>query len=314
MGQGSRSSQAPLDAVQYIDTQIDKELQDTAHIAKAVGELTVPSYLFDDGYPDWHPWPYSFEGIIRAFLFMRVTGRNYEDMHRDLRQRPILAHYFGLEQPPDRSVYSRAWRKRFNDDLRQFVEQAAEAILAAAHNARVPTKRLQQFSKDEDDTSELDEHQIKRTTRLGRRYAFKSFQSDRAANAKYPDECFYELQSYMSMTSCGTPQGARRFAHTSTREETPHGDTHLRTIKKFDEGQILGNFHRAAERTVNALKQTSALREPVTVAIDITEEPYWGEGMRRTSGSGKGDSVAYTTAHKYATLTVVGKNALLYWV
>lgn len=251
--------------------------------------------------------------MVKAFLFMKVTGRNYEDMHRDLRQRPVLVDAFGFARAPHRSAYSRTWRNRFGSDLQRFIEKAAEVIKQEAQNSGVPESRLAPPAEPQDRTNDdsnqhFSDGQINQTIRLARQHGLRSFDSGRAENATYSDTCFWELLGFLCMAACGTPQGARRFATHSNRQQTPHGDTLLRTVKQFDEQEILDDFHGAATALVDALKQTSALREPVNVAIDITEKPFWGESMDRTCGS-KTDE--YPAVHKFATLTVVGVNAPL---
>jgi hypothetical protein len=70
--------------------------------------------LLDDGYPEWHPAPHSFEGMLRLFLYRELTGESY----RGLTKYPELVSVFGLEKIPDESVLSRAWRNRFDDTTR----------------------------------------------------------------------------------------------------------------------------------------------------------------------------------------------------
>ncbi len=66
-------------------------------------QLEGPFDLLDDGYPEWHPAPHSFEGMLRLFLYREFTGESY----RDLTRHPELGDTFGLEKIPDESVLSR---------------------------------------------------------------------------------------------------------------------------------------------------------------------------------------------------------------
>ena len=69
-----------------------------------------------DSYPDWHPAPYSFDGMIRLFLYHEFTGASY----RQLETYPELATAIGLTKTPDESVLSRTWRNRFTDGVREY--------------------------------------------------------------------------------------------------------------------------------------------------------------------------------------------------
>jgi hypothetical protein len=87
----------------------------------AIRQLAGPFDLLDDGYPVWHPAPYSFEGMVRLFFYRELTGEGY----RGLTRYPELAETFDLERIPDESVLSRTWRNRFDDTTREFVTTAA---------------------------------------------------------------------------------------------------------------------------------------------------------------------------------------------
>lgn len=313
MGKDSQVDKAPLSAVEAVREQFASLIQEEVSIATAIGKIEIPLTHFEDGYPEWHPWPYPLEAMIRAFLYMRVTGTNYEAFGRELGRWSHLPRDLGLERAPDPSTFSRAWRHRFDDRLREFVRQASEAIYEEAES-NVPSKRLAAPTPTEDEQrgGRFTGEQIRRTVRLGQKHAFSSFDSGRADNAMYEDGVFYELQSFLCMNECGTPQGSRRFQRHSPRDETPHGDTHLRTVKKFDEEAILRNYHKAVERMIEVLRHEGGLREPVTVAIDTTEEPFWNpEGMDRTGWTKRPNEVAYQRAHKWATLSIIGDDAPL---
>jgi len=69
---------------------------------------------------------------------------------------------------------------------------------------------------------------VKRATDLG----FSEFTADRASNATYPLETYFERQGYLNMSRARTMTASRRFARFSEREKVPHGSSHNRTIKK----------------------------------------------------------------------------------
>jgi hypothetical protein len=131
----------------------------------------------------------------------------------------------------------------------------------------------------------------------------------------------------------------------SRRENTPHGDTHLRAIKKlakptgrqsslseyvetgqtrrndpwrqvFDE--IQDGFSTAVSNTVGRLQQTDRFREPVVAAIDITDTVFYPSPWDPNEEDGtRSDYPAPVNGlkekgeygYQFATLTIVGDMA-----
>ncbi|WP_227133115.1 transposase [Halorubellus salinus] len=283
----------------------------------ALRQLAGPFDLLDDGYPEWHPAPHSFEGMLRLFLYRELTGESY----RGLSKYPELASVFGLEKIPDESVLSRTWRNRFDDATREFVTTAAHYVIKEIHDRDILVPEARRKAevvtpdKDpsalpdepaEDDPREFTTEQIQRTTRLARDHGFDGFDSGRAGNATYEDTRFFELQTFMGMVGCGTPQGANRFQYRHRSVDSPHGDTHLRAVKQFDPETLIEGFDTAIERLISVIESEASFRRPVTAAIDITTIPYYGdvEGMSMVSGTKETDVRAF----KFATLSIIGQN------
>jgi len=283
----------------------------------ALRQLAGPFDRLDDGYPEWHPAPYSFEGMVRLFLYRELTGESY----RALARYPELADVFWLEKIPDESVLSRTWRNRFDDATREFVTTAAHYVVKEIHDRdlNVPEARpkAEVVTPDQDPSALPDEpaedealefttEQIQRTTRLARDHGFDGFDSGRAANATYEDTQFFELQTFMGMVGCGTPQGANRFQYRHGPDRSPHGDTHLRAVKQFGAEALIQGFDVATDRLLSVIESEASFRRPVTAAIDITTIPYYGdvEGMSMVSGTKDTDVRAF----KFATLSIIGHN------
>lgn len=130
---------------------------------------------------------------------------------------------------------------------------------------------------DEDELLEFTTEQIQRTTQLARDQGSERFDSGPAANATYEDTQFFELQTFMVMAGCGTPQGANRFQYRHGPDRTPHGDTHLRAVKQFEPESLVEGFDAALERLIPVIESEASFRRPVTAAIDITTIPYYGD-------------------------------------
>ncbi|WP_158055709.1 transposase [Halorussus halophilus] len=296
--------------------EIRGSLRDGNQLQTSVTEVTIRSGTLDDSYPEWHPAPDSFLGMIRLFIYREITG----DSYRTLAQYQELADAFGLDHVPDESVLSRTWRNRFDGDVREFVTTAAHFVVKEIHEygpsvsavrpkEEITDREDESQPADEDDESagrEFSDEQIHQATRLARDHGFDGFNSGRAQNATYEDTRFFELQTFMGMVGCGTAQGAARFQYRRGEEYGPHGDTHLRAVKQFEPDSLIKGFDRASDRLLSAIASEASFRRPVTAAIDITTIPYYGdvEEMPMVSGTKDGERRAF----KFATLSVIGQN------
>jgi len=213
------------------------------------------------------------------------------------------------------SQSSRTWRNRFNDDVRGYVTASAHCLVKEIHNENlsVPEVRLleevKQSSEETTDTAEnttkFSDEEIYRTTRLAREHGFGPFDSERAHNATYEDTRFFELQTFIGMVGCGTPQG-RPGSSSDEAKSTVPTETPTSEPSKFDPERLLDGFQQATERLLSVIQSESSFRRPVTVAIDITTIRYFGnvEGIPMVSGTKDGEGRAF----KFATLSIVGWN------
>ncbi|WP_284011333.1 transposase [Haloarcula pelagica] len=309
--QASRKTDAYKTGIEIVET-----LRKGASLQTSLSEVTLLTDELVDRYPDWHPAPDSFQGVLRLFIYREITG----DSYRTLETYQELAEPFGLDHVPDEAVLSRAWRNRFDDGVREYVTVAAHYVVKEIHDygpsvtAVRPKEEVTDTTPESADDDEQDEsvgaefsdEQIHRTTRLAREHGFGGFDSGRAQNASYEDTQFFELQAFMGMVRCGTAQGAARFQYRRGEEYGPHGDTHLRAVKQFESEALIEGFDQASDRLLSAIASETSLRRPVTAAIDITTIPYYGdvEGMSMVSGTKEEEERAF----KFATLSIVGAN------
>jgi hypothetical protein len=311
------SRQRRLTDAYSVGITLRERLRKETSLTRAVASLDGPFDTLEDRYPVWHPAPYSFQGMVCLFLYREITGESY----RTLAQYPELADTFDLDRIPDESVLSRTWRHRFDEASREFITTAAHYVVREIHDygpcipAVRPKEEIITPRKDPGEFSEPDEsecgkdftdEQIHQTTRLARDYGFGGFDSGRAQNASYEDTQFFELQTFMGMVGCGTPQGAARFQFRRGSENGPHGDTHLRAVKQFEPAPLVDGFDEATDRLLSILRSEASFRRPVTAASDITTVPYYGdvEGMPMVSGTKDGEGRAF----KFATLSIIGQN------
>nr|WP_239642058.1 transposase [Natrinema versiforme] len=293
--------------------EITEQLQAGNSLPSSIAESTIRTEYLNDSYPEWHPSPDSFLGMVRLLIYREITGESY----RALARYQELAELFGLDHIPDESVLSRTWRNRFNDGVREFVRSASHFVVKEVHDREfsAPAARPKSEVVDEQNRSPKDDEaagrgftdkQIHRTTRLARDHGFNEFDSGRAANATYGDTQFFELQTFMGMVGCGTSQGAARFQYRRGTDYGPHRDTHHRAIKQFDLETLIDGLDEATDRLVSVIASEASFRRPVAAAIDITTIPYYGdvEGMSMVSGTKEQERRAF----KFATLSIVGQN------
>ncbi|MFC4552398.1 transposase [Halorussus sp. GCM10023401] len=307
-----------LTAAYLVGLELRDQIRNGIPFCDALRTFDCSFDTLNDSYPEWHPAPYSFHGMLKLFLYREITG----DSYRTLTRHSELAGVFDLERIPDESVLSRTWRKRFDETVREFITTAAHYLVKEIHDRDLavpdvrpkedvldPRKDPSAFPNEDtedDSTDEFPDEEIRRTTRLARNHGFNEFDSGRAENATYEDTRFFELQTFMGMVGCGTAQGAARFQYRRGADYGPHGDTHLRAVKQFDPKKLIEGFDSATDRVLSAIASETAFRRPVTVAIDVTTLPYYGdvEGMSMVSGTKDGDGRAF----KFATLSIVGQN------
>ncbi|SEM04643.1 transposase [Haloferax larsenii] len=282
----------------------------------AFEELEGRFDTLEDGYSEWHPASHPFHGMLKLLIYREVTG----DSYRQLQEQQKLASAVGLSRIPDESVLSRTWRHRFDHATREFIKRGAHLLVKEVHKDGLsvekvrpkhevvspPERDVKESKKAEAEGAGFDEKEISRTTRLAREHCFSPFDSGRADNSSYDDSRFFELQTFMGMVGCGTAQGAARFQYRRGKEYSPHGDTHLRAVKQFDRESLLDGFNIATDRLLSVTESKVSFRRPVTVALDITTVPYFGDvdGMSMVSGTKDGDGRAF----KFATLSIVGQN------
>ena len=291
--------------------EITAQLRKGNSLPLSIAESSIRIEFLGDDYPEWHPAPHSFPGMVRLLIYREITGESY----RGLSQYQEFAELFDLKVVPEESVLSRTWRKRFTDGVREFVRIAAHFVVKQVHDrefsavavrtrTEVVDKKLS-TEVDEGAVREFTDKQIYRMSRPARDHGFDGFDSDRAANATYEDTLFFELQTFMGMVGCGTPQDATRFQHRHGPDSGPHGDTHLRAVKQFEPVGLIDGFDAATDRLLSVIESEASFRRPVTAAIDITTVGYYGdvEGMAMVSGLNSEER-----AFKFATLSIIGLN------
>lgn len=210
------------------------------HLTRIIAGLDLPLVEIDDQYERTPSHGYDLAPMVRLFLYKYAGNYSDSELADRVDSWQYLEIRFDLDDTPTQQTLSYTWRNRFDADLRELIVAAGKAIRREAIEHSV-IHDDHADSEDETDSEfetgevpdDLSEAKIRETMRAARENVFPAFDTGRATNARYSDECILSMQSYLSLANCGTAQGAKRFARMSRRDETPHGDTHLRAIKKI---------------------------------------------------------------------------------
>jgi len=225
------------------------------HLSRIIAGLDIPLVEVDDQYEQTPSHGYDLAPMLRLFLYKYAGDYSDNELADCLGSWRYLGIRFDLDGTPTQQTLSHTWRNRFDADLRELIVAAGRAVRREAIEHDV-IRDSHTDSKDETNhefetgeiLDELSEAKIRETTRAASQHVFSAFDTGRASNARYSDECILSMQSYLSLANCGTAQGAKRFARMSRRDETPHGDTHLRAIKKLGKStgrqSSLTEYHR----------------------------------------------------------------------
>jgi hypothetical protein len=259
--------------------------------------------------------------MVRALFCRELLGLSgkgfyeYLSLHERAERLGFGATNFGkYNTAPTRQTLTIAWDEVLTNTTKRAILSLSERLVEYAHeneealDCRPPRHVDAQNESDlrKRETGAFSTDQIRQTVRLARDTVFGAFDSGRADNAVYPDRRFAELQAFMSLKNCGTPQGSRRMAQFRGEGATPHGDTHLRTVAKFDHERILDGFTQSVVNLLKRVNHIQILQSPVTVAIDITTWQFHADSEFPPEVSGTKHEGVW--AYKFATLSLVGKS------
>jgi len=114
----------------YTEIEIAAQLREGNSLPLSIVESSIRIEFVEDDYPEWHPAPHSFPGMVRFLIYRDITCESY----RGLSQYQEFAELFDLEVVPEESELSRTWQKRFTDGVREFVRIAAHVVLKQVHD------------------------------------------------------------------------------------------------------------------------------------------------------------------------------------
>jgi len=264
---------------------------------------------------------YGYEPMVRAFYCKELVGLTTEELHEFLADAE-RARTLGFDPDqfapdrtaPGRTTLSRAWRDRFSDSLKEFVQTSAERILGVAHSMGNPLGLRALEPEDKSDVSTRSEQRYvtgkaKDVTEALCQVVFPAIGLDRPTDGtRYDDTAFLDLQSYLGLTGTAANQGSRIFDEETTRENGgPTGDTHLHYIKQLEAMEIASMVNGAIGTMIWAAERYYSINRHVDVAIDITYIAYYGNRDEFQMSTGAPPSKSYSWCYKMATVSIVGE-------
>ena len=268
------------------------------HITRVIAALDVSQSSFSDQYGRTSTTDFAFESVVRMFLYQHARGFNDSELYRRLKGTAYVYVRFELGRAPTQQAINYMWRRRFSLADRRAIKATAREIRTVAADHDIVSDGEPRLDPGKvSDTGVTDKHIIQ-AIRTARDRGLGAFETDRAANARYPDDLFFERQAYLNLADVGTTTPRRRFDRLSDWDNTPHGDTHLRTMKQiaapaeqtslsdFADGErpldwqrireaILEPFHAGLEYLLEEINANDGLREPVIAAVDITHWEFY---------------------------------------
>lgn len=288
-----------------IISSLEEQTEDLCHIHDHITRIITNLDIGEDwftGYDEPGRAKFDLEPMVRLFLYKYTRDFSQSELARRLRGAAYVYLRLGFDSPVSQQIISHNERNRFNATERRILKDAADRIadVCAEHDIiSVNEPALEPEDVQHEQVSE--EHimeAVKRATDLG----FSEFTANRASNAKYALEAYFERQGYLNMARAGATSKRRRFARLSERDEVPHGSSHNRTMKKvatpdeqlsFEEfvngkprpewkrirDTVLEPFHAGVENILDEItddeRDSVGFREPVHAAIDITTWNFW---------------------------------------
>jgi hypothetical protein len=284
-------------AIEPLITQTEELCGLHDHITRVIARLEIPQATFSDRYPHTNKATFEFDSIVVMFLYQYARGFTQSELYRRMKGAAYVWIRFELPRPPTQQAINYIWRNRLSLADRRAIKATAHAIQDIASDYDIIADGEPRLDPEVVDVTEITDDHIMDAVETARERGLNEFDSERASNATFEDLVFFERQAYLNMADRGTSTRSvgqtQRFERLSDRMETPHPDTHLRTMKQtaapspqttldeYENGrrptdwqricdEVLQPFHRGVEVLLDEVRDNGGLREPAIAAIDIT--------------------------------------------
>ena len=171
---------------------------------------------------------YPMASHVRVPLLMETNGWDETTLHDYLRAHPPLRQNLGFATLPNQSTFWRAWNKRFSVELRDAIQECADAIVRAARACDVPLPdRIGIDGVDESNGDGSPERQLvaAKTDEVWQQtkpFVTDAFRLDRGHNWEIHENDFWEQHAYMGMhENMYARSDPASFSFDTTRERIP---------------------------------------------------------------------------------------------
>jgi putative transposase len=120
-------------------------------------------------------------------------------------------------------------------------------------------------------------------------------------NTQYSSDDLLDLLVHAAMTHDFTENSSNTLK--LQKEKSPSADTLLYHIKKYSRGEINEMFEKCFERMFDLAKSYIRFSKPLDVAIDVTDQPYYGEYTDMVTGIKHQRGASY--GFRFATIAIV---------
>lgn len=201
------------------------------HITRIIANLDIDPDWFD-GYDEPARAKFDLEPMVRTFLYMYALDLGQSEVERRLQGSAYIYIRFGLPKPISQPVISHNKRARFMLADRTPFHDLADEISDVCVEHDIIQDEAPSLDPEDIQGTGVSEDLIMDAVREATQLGFREFTADRASNAKYALDAYFERQGYLNMANAGATSERRRFARLSEREEVPHGSSHNRTMQK----------------------------------------------------------------------------------
>lgn len=120
----------------------------------------------------------------------------------------------------------------------------------------------------------LKSKEIRKITRLLKKQIYPLIDLKMHHNSKYSEDDFLDLLTYVAMNHDFTNNGSKTFE--LLRENTPASNTVIYHIKKLNPEYVKNLFMETSNVLIKLASKHKSLKKRVDLAIDITEQMYYG--------------------------------------
>jgi hypothetical protein len=260
--------------------EIRSLLEEGATADDLAAQLDFSLLTHGDSYADWHPST-PMEPMVRLHYLRCLYNWSFAEAARYI-DTAEARDSLGFYESRSRSTVSRAWNNRFTDDLRFTIQRYAEATVQIAEEMGDPLAielaEPQRDGKSEPTEFRLVQDCLERIPPTVMRLVKTdmNFIPARADNAQYQLSQFLDIESRIGLLNGAIEDGCKQY-RISNDGEGPGGDIFRHYLKENSVDDLLRRFGQTNQTIAGAAKQRLDFSRPVTVAIDFTPIPYYGE-------------------------------------